>query len=66
MGGSKGSRFTGAEGDETPVADLIPSHSVRLGKIQPQAPGYRTVFCNDPETTALANFKVSASLISLK
>ncbi|XP_019164546.1 PREDICTED: phospholipid-transporting ATPase 3-like [Ipomoea nil] len=61
MGGSKGSRFTGGgESEETPVADLISSQSVRLGKIQPQAPGYRTVFCNDPETTAIANFKANS------
>ncbi|CAH9129097.1 unnamed protein product [Cuscuta epithymum] len=57
MDGSKGSRLTGTEGDETPVTGRIPSPTVRLGKIQPQAPGYRTVFCNDPETTAIANFK---------
>ncbi|XP_031100154.1 phospholipid-transporting ATPase 3-like [Ipomoea triloba] len=62
MGGSKGSsRYNaGGESDETPAADLIPSQSVRLGKIQPQAPGYRTVFCNDPETTAIANFKANS------
>nr|GMD18237.1 phospholipid-transporting ATPase 3 [Ipomoea batatas] len=62
MGGSKGSsRYNaGGETDETPAADLIPSQSVRLGKIQPQAPGYRTVFCNDPETTAIANFKANS------
>ncbi|RAL40050.1 unnamed protein product [Cuscuta campestris] len=57
MGGSKRSGFIGGDGNESPVTSRTPSPTVRLGKIQPRAPGCRTVFCNDPETTAIANFK---------
>ncbi|PWA89306.1 aminophospholipid ATPase 3 [Artemisia annua] len=31
--------------------------SIRLGRVQPQAPGHRTVFCNDREANHLAKFK---------
>ncbi|GJV53791.1 phospholipid-transporting ATPase 3-like protein [Tanacetum coccineum] len=33
------------------------SSSIRLGRVQPQAPGHRTVFCNDREANHLAKFK---------
>ena len=38
------------------------SSSIRLGRVQPQAPGHRTVFCNDREANHLAKFKVSLLL----
>ncbi|GAB2280370.1 Phospholipid-transporting ATPase 3 [Dionaea muscipula] len=38
------------------LPDRQPS-SVRLGRIQPQAPGHRTIYCNDHEANAIAKFK---------
>lgn len=59
MAGWRGSR-AGAGGDGSPSVERIPSsQTVRLGKVQPQAPGHRTVFCNDREANALTKFKVS-------
>ncbi|KAL8532568.1 hypothetical protein ACS0TY_008962 [Phlomoides rotata] len=49
MAGWRGSR---GGGDVSPS-----SQTVRLGKVQPQAPGHRTVFCNDRDANALAKFK---------
>ncbi|KAK4715680.1 hypothetical protein R3W88_014018 [Solanum pinnatisectum] len=37
---------------------IASSKNIRLGKVQPQAPGHRTVFCNDRDANALAKFKV--------
>ena len=34
------------------------SNTVRLGRVQPQAPGYRTIFCNDRDANLLIKFKV--------
>ncbi|CAN4124338.1 unnamed protein product [Withania somnifera] len=36
---------------------IASSKNIRLGKVQPQAPGHRTVFLNDPDANALAKFK---------
>ncbi|KAL1807211.1 hypothetical protein ACET3Z_030279 [Daucus carota] len=36
---------------------LTPSRTIQLGRVTPQAPGNRTVFCNDREANALASFK---------
>lgn len=63
MSGWRGSRLGGGGGGVggggSPTADRIPSsRTVRLGKVQPQAPGHRTVFCNDREANALTKFKV--------
>ncbi|XP_024989606.1 phospholipid-transporting ATPase 3 isoform X2 [Cynara cardunculus var. scolymus] len=46
----------------TPLAvDRNPSMStIRLGRVQPQAPGHRTVFCNDREANYLAKYKGNA------
>lgn len=52
MAGWRGSR---GGGDVSPS-----SQTVRLGKVQPQAPGHRTVFCNDRDANALAKFKVNS------
>ncbi|XP_022881004.1 phospholipid-transporting ATPase 3-like [Olea europaea var. sylvestris] len=62
MSGWRGSRLGGGGGGVggggSPTADRIPSsRTVRLGKVQPQAPGHRTVFCNDREANALTKFK---------
>ncbi|CAI9756241.1 unnamed protein product [Fraxinus pennsylvanica] len=61
MSGWRGSRLGGGGGGgggASPTADHISSsRTVRLGKVQPQAPGHRTVFCNDREANALTKFK---------
>lgn len=46
----------------TPLAvDRNPSMStIRLGRVQPQAPGHRTVFCNDRDANYLAKYKGNA------
>ncbi|XP_051120775.1 phospholipid-transporting ATPase 3-like [Andrographis paniculata] len=50
-------RFRGG-GDGAPLVERISSsRTVRLGNVQPQAPGHRTVFCNDREANAIAKFK---------
>ncbi|XP_047964065.1 phospholipid-transporting ATPase 3 [Salvia hispanica] len=50
--GSRGGR------DRAPSDDRVASsQTVRLGKVQPQAPGHRTVFCNDREANSLAKYK---------
>ncbi|KAL1539393.1 Phospholipid-transporting ATPase 3 [Salvia divinorum] len=55
MVGWRGSR---GGGDGAPSDDRIASsQTVRLGKVQPQAPGHRTVFCNDREANSLAKYK---------
>ncbi|KAL0408647.1 UNVERIFIED_CONTAM: Phospholipid-transporting ATPase 3 [Sesamum radiatum] len=53
MAGWRGSRG----GGDRAVEHISSSRSIRLGKVQPQAPGHRTVFCNDREANALARFK---------
>nr|GMD25846.1 phospholipid-transporting ATPase 3-like [Ipomoea batatas] len=55
MGGWRGSR-SGSDGSPT-TERISSSRTVQLGKVQPQAPGHRTVFCNDREANALAKFK---------
>ncbi|KAH1198012.1 Phospholipid-transporting ATPase 3 [Glycine max] len=35
-----------------------PSRTVRLGRVQPQAPTHRTIFCNDREANLPIRFKV--------
>ncbi|KAL2546820.1 Phospholipid-transporting ATPase 3 [Forsythia ovata] len=61
MSGWRGSRLGGGGGGGSggsPTAEHIQSsRTVRLGKVQPQAPGHRTVFCNDREANALTKFK---------
>ncbi|KAG8383136.1 hypothetical protein BUALT_Bualt05G0153300 [Buddleja alternifolia] len=52
MAGWRGSRSGGGGGGE-----VSPTRTVRLGKVQPQAPGHRTVFCNDRDANALAKYK---------
>ncbi|KAF7829418.1 phospholipid-transporting ATPase 3 [Senna tora] len=40
------------------LASRVPSNrTVRLGRVQPQAPGHRTVFCNDREANLPVRFK---------
>ncbi|KAL6566499.1 Phospholipid-transporting ATPase 3 [Orobanche gracilis] len=57
MGGWRGSRG-GSGGDGAPSLERVStSQTVRLGKVQPQAPGHRTVCCNDRDANALAKFK---------
>lgn len=41
------------------VTDRQPSsRTVRLGRVQPQAPGHRTIYCNDREANLPVRFKV--------
>ncbi|KAL7110245.1 hypothetical protein ACP275_05G012600 [Erythranthe tilingii] len=56
MAGWRGSRG-GGDGGAQSVERVSSSRTVRLGKVQPQAPGHRTVFCNDRDANALAKFK---------
>ncbi|KAJ9554377.1 hypothetical protein OSB04_018422 [Centaurea solstitialis] len=68
--GSSGSRQSsgdsagGGGGGLPPLAvDRNPSSTtstIRLGRVQPQAPGHRTVFCNDREANYLAKYKGNA------
>ncbi|PIM99982.1 P-type ATPase [Handroanthus impetiginosus] len=55
MAAWRGSR-SGGDGLQS-VEHISSSRTVRLGKVQPQAPGHRTVFCNDRDANALAKFK---------
>lgn len=42
-----------------------PSRTVTLGRIQPQAPTYRTVFCNDRDANLPVRFKVTTPFLKL-
>jgi hypothetical protein len=35
-----------------------PSRTVTLGRVQPQAPGHRTIYCNDRDANLPVRFKV--------
>ncbi|MFS7958698.1 putative P-type phospholipid transporter [Helianthus anomalus] len=62
MKGWRGSR-QGGDSASSPVAverSLTSSSSIRLGRVQPQAPGHRTVFCNDRDANHLAKYKGNA------
>ncbi|XP_057948489.1 phospholipid-transporting ATPase 3 isoform X2 [Malania oleifera] len=40
------------------AAERIPSsRTVQLGRVQPQAPGHRTIYCNDREANLIVKFK---------
>ena len=41
------------------------SRTVRLGRVQPQAPGHRTIFCNDRDANLPVKFKVLSSPLSV-
>ncbi|WOL18362.1 phospholipid-transporting ATPase 3-like [Canna indica] len=36
------------------------SQTVRLGRVQPQAPSHRTIYCNDRDANLMARFKVNS------
>ncbi|KAK2994397.1 hypothetical protein RJ640_029512 [Escallonia rubra] len=56
MAGWRGSRSRPDGG--SPLVERIPSsRTIQLGRVQPQAPGHRTVFCNDREANVNAKFK---------
>jgi phospholipid-transporting ATPase len=38
----------------------MPSRSVTLGRIQPQAPTHRTIYCNDRESNLPVGYKVGS------
>ncbi|KAJ0444688.1 putative Macro domain-containing protein [Helianthus annuus] len=59
MKGWRGSR-QGGDSASSPVdveRSLTSWSSIRLGRVQPQAPGRRTVFCNDRDANHLAKYK---------
>lgn len=56
-GGWRGSGSAGGA-DAAMRNRIASSKNIRLGKVQPQAPGHRTVFCNDRDANSLAKFKV--------
>jgi phospholipid-transporting ATPase len=47
--------------DSSATHQRTPSRTVTLGHIQPQAPTYRTVYCNDRESNQPVRFKVHRS-----
>ncbi|XP_004238741.1 phospholipid-transporting ATPase 3-like isoform X1 [Solanum lycopersicum] len=55
-GGWRGSGSAGGA-DAAMRNRIASSKNIRLGKVQPQAPGHRTVFCNDRDANSLAKFK---------
>lgn len=60
-----GRRDSTSAGTPLVVDRSISSNTIRLGRVQPQAPGHRTVFCNDREANHLAKYKVSLDLPGL-
>ncbi|CAK9180185.1 unnamed protein product [Ilex paraguariensis] len=57
MSGWRGSRSS-LGGPGSPLSDRVStSRTVRLGGVQPQAPGHRTIFCNDREANFLTKFE---------
>lgn len=59
MGGGWRGSGSAASTSRAPMLNRISSsRSIRLGQVQPQAPGHRTVFLNDRDANALAKFKV--------
>ncbi|KAK4371889.1 hypothetical protein RND71_007273 [Anisodus tanguticus] len=58
MGGGWRGSGSAASTSRAPMLNRISSsRSIRLGKVQPQAPGHRTIFVNDRDANALAKFK---------
>ena len=56
LGGESGSPSTAG------VLRQTSSQTVRLGRVQPQAPTHRTIYCNDREANLPVRFKVSHAL----
>ncbi|CAM8938245.1 unnamed protein product [Rhodiola kirilowii] len=48
---------TATLGGSRSSAGRAPSQTVRLGRVDPQAPGYRTIHCNDREANQIVRFK---------
>uniref|UniRef100_A0A3Q7EB99 P-type ATPase N-terminal domain-containing protein n=1 Tax=Solanum lycopersicum TaxID=4081 RepID=A0A3Q7EB99_SOLLC len=58
MGGGWRGSGSAASTNRAPILNRISSsRSIRLGQVQPQAPGHRTVFLNDRDANVLAKFK---------
>ncbi|XP_074589992.1 phospholipid-transporting ATPase 3-like [Curcuma longa] len=51
---------TASRGREAAQLRQVSSQTVRLGRVQPQAPSHRTIYCNDREANLLARFKVNS------
>lgn len=46
-------------GRDSAMNERIPSsRAIRLGRVTPQAPGHRTIYCNDREANQPVRFKV--------
>ncbi|XP_047329990.1 phospholipid-transporting ATPase 3-like [Impatiens glandulifera] len=56
--GGRGGR-SGVGSDGTSVNQSFP-RTATLGRVQPQAPGHRTIYCNDQEANAIVRFKGNA------
>ncbi|URE19407.1 ATPase, class [Musa troglodytarum] len=57
--GGAGAASVGVASRRREAAELrqVPSQTVRLGRVQPQAPSHRTIYCNDREANNIARFK---------
>lgn len=58
--GGAGAASAGEASRRREAAELrqVSSQTVRLGRVQPQAPSHRTIYCNDREANNIARFKV--------
>ncbi|KAL0732595.1 hypothetical protein Bca4012_008804 [Brassica carinata] len=57
MASSRGGLSVESSSSSSPSLLRAPSRTVTLGRIQPQAPTYRTVFCNDRDANLPVRFK---------
>ncbi|KAI4314246.1 hypothetical protein L6164_027175 [Bauhinia variegata] len=55
---SSSSSFTSRSRNNMRQQRIPTSRTVRLGRVQPQAPGYRTIFVNDREPNQIVRFRV--------
>ncbi|CAL9127607.1 phospholipid-transporting ATPase 3 isoform X1 [Musa acuminata AAA Group] len=57
--GGAGAASAGEASRRREAAELrqVSSQTVRLGRVQPQAPSHRTIYCNDREANNIARFK---------
>ncbi|XP_052173708.1 phospholipid-transporting ATPase 3 [Diospyros lotus] len=42
------------------MTSRLPSRTVTLGRVQPQSPGHRTIFCNDRDANLLVKFRANS------
>ena len=56
-GGNRGRRASSSSNSHG-MERIQSSQTIRLGGYQPQAPGHRTIHCNNRELNAIVRFKV--------